>query len=122
MIKNTSKSPNLEWLGGGNPHAIENQEAEGQKELCKSASQLPRGKGFGRDDAKVDYENLGIKVLGISKGDEIWYDVILPEGWKIEPTDHSMWSKLLDNKGKERASIFYKAAFYDRDCFIHFTS
>lgn len=40
MIKNTSKSPNPEWLFGGNPDAIEKQEAKGQQELVNS-EQLP---------------------------------------------------------------------------------
>jgi hypothetical protein len=44
--------------------------------------------------------------------------VSLPPGWKVVPTDHSMWSDLVDAKGEKRASIFYKAAFYDRDAFI----
>lgn len=115
-IKNTSKNPNPEWLMGGNPKAIEAQEARGQKELCNS-NQLPKTDGF--KDIKDEYEKLGIKVLGESKGDEIWYDVILPKDWKIEPTEHTMWSKLLDNQNKEIGMIFYKAAFYDRSCHIH---
>ena len=40
--------------------------------------------------------------------------VKLPAGWKKQATDHSMWSKLLDESGAVVASIFYKAAFYDR--------
>jgi hypothetical protein len=30
-----------------------------------------------------------------------------------------MWSHLLDEKGRKRASIFYKAAFYDRSARIN---
>lgn len=41
-----------------------------------------------------------------------------PPGWKKEPTDHSMWSKLMDDKGRERAAIFYKAAFYDQSAHV----
>jgi hypothetical protein len=33
-----------------------------------------------------------------------------------------MWSYLVDEKGRERAAIFYKAAFYDRDAHISITS
>lgn len=115
-IKNTSKDPNIEWLFGGNPYAIEAQESRGQKELCAS-NQLPKTDGY--YDVKEEYEKIGIKVIKETESDNIWYDVILPVGWKIEPTDHSMWSKLLDDEGKTRASIFYKAAFYDRSCHIH---
>ena len=33
-----------------------------------------------------------------------------------------MWNELIDNKGRKRASFFYKAAFYDRDAFINFNT
>lgn len=36
----------------------------------------------------------------------------------MNPTEHSMWSKLIDSDGLERASVFYKAAFYDRNAHI----
>lgn len=116
-ITNTSKQPKPEWLLGGNPKAIENQETRGQKELCNS-SQLPKTDGF--KDVKEICKKLGINVIGESKNDNLFYDVELPKGWKIIPTDHSMWSKLLDDKNKEIASIFYKAAFYDRRADIGF--
>ena len=32
-IVNTSKNSKPDWLFGGNPSAIENQEAQGQKEI-----------------------------------------------------------------------------------------
>jgi hypothetical protein len=38
----------------------------------------------------------------------------LPTGWKIVPTDHHMYSNLVDDKGRPRAQIGFKAAFYDR--------
>src|SRR5258708_4867832 len=110
-IENTSLNPSPEWLFGGNPTAIENQEAEGQKLLCQS-SQLPvdvRGR-----DALETYKSLGIKVIRPSKGDKLFYDVILPSGFKIEPTEHAMHSDLINAEGKKVGSIFYKAAFYDR--------
>jgi len=46
--------------------------------------------------------------------DKVFQYATLPAGWRKQPTDHSMWSDLLDDKGRKRASIFYKAAFYDR--------
>lgn len=51
-------------------------------------------------------------------GDEMFQYVELPAGWKKVPTGHSMWSKLVDDKGRERAAIFYKAAFYDRSAHL----
>lgn len=63
----------------------------------------------------VTHEMLAAK-LGFQYGevvDGVFLKVQLPEGWKIEPTEHAMWSRLRDAKGRDRASIFFKAAFYD---------
>lgn len=104
---------------GGNPDAIEEQEANGQKELTQ-ASQLPvKVNAPSGVDAILEYEKLGIKVIGKSDGDDLFFNVEIPNGWKIELTDHSMWTKLKDSEGNVKASIFYKAAFYDRDAFIN---
>lgn len=65
------------------------------------------------------YARMGIKILSF---DDLFYDVELPEGWKVEATDHSMWNNLVDDKGRVRATFFYKAAFYDRDAFINFNT
>lgn len=45
---------------------------------------------------------------------------VVPDGWKKEGLDHDMWSYLVDDKKRRRASIFYKAAFYDRSAHINF--
>jgi hypothetical protein len=118
-ITNTTKSPRIDWLFGGNPAAIEDQEAQGQTQLV-SSSQLPAKINYGsKESAAEQYQKMGIKVIGPSNGDDLFLNVELPTGWKIEPTDHSMWSELRDNQGRKRAMIFYKAAFYDRDAFIN---
>lgn len=70
------------------------------------------------DYTKQQYERMGITI--VDEYDDLFWNVILPEGWKIEATDHSMWNNLFDNKGRKRANFFYKAAFYDRDAFINF--
>lgn len=117
-IKNTSKSPNVEWLGGGNPDTIEAQEAQGQKELVES-SVLPVEMDQHSDyDTRKILEELGVKFLGVIEDDKIFQRVELPVGWKIEPTEHSMHSSLLDDKKRVRAGIFYKAAFYDRSAHL----
>jgi hypothetical protein len=69
---------------------------------------------------REQYERMGIKI--VEESDELLYDVELPEGWDIVSTDHSMWNNLIDDKGRERASFFYKASFYDRDAFINFNT
>jgi hypothetical protein len=67
---------------------------------------------------RAKYERMGIEI--IEEYDDLFWSVKLPEGWEIRATDHTMWNELIDNKGRKRASFFYKAAFYDRDAFINF--
>lgn len=103
------------------PGGIEAQEAQGQRDLVNS-ERLPKeinNHRFRGKDAKEVYALAGIEVLG--EHDNIFLNVKLPTGWKLEPTDHSMWSKLLDEKGRERAAIFFKAAFYDYNAHFSFT-
>lgn len=105
----------LEALITGDPSAaIEAQEARGQGKFVASDA-LP---------IKCYCEQTQLEQMGIIFGepvDDLFVEVQLPEGWKKVPTDHSMWSKLIDGKGRERASIFYKAAFYDRDAHMSLT-
>ena len=111
----------MNYFVGVNPQAIEAQEKQGQEELVNS-SQLPKytNTGIRKAEAKEKYEELGIKVKSDSRGDDLFVDVEMPKGWKVQATDHSMWSDLVDDKGHKKAEIFYKAAFYDRDAFIRF--
>lgn len=120
-IENTTEAMNTpEWqmarmlgvLITGNPAggagAIERMEAAGQQQLAAS-SQLPT-------DGLADVAKAipALRVIGLSDGDPLFSDVVLPEGWRIQPTDHSMWSELRDEKDRKRASVGYKAAYYDR--------
>jgi hypothetical protein len=57
-------------------------------------------------------------VIGEAQ-DDLFTAVTLPAGWRKVTTEHSMWTRLLDNDSRERARIFYKAAFYDRRADIH---
>lgn len=67
---------------------------------------------------KEQYEKMGIKV--IEEYDDLFLNVILPNGWKIKPTNHSMWNEVIDDKNRKRITFFYKGAFYDRDAFSDF--
>lgn len=69
---------------------------------------------------REQYEKMGIEI--IDEYDDLFWNVVLPEGWEIKATDHSMWNDLFDDKGRKRANFFYKAAFYDRDAFINFST
>lgn len=118
-ITNTSTNPNPEWLFGLNPNAIEQQEANGQIQLVES-SQLPK-EILPRDlNVKEEYEKRGIEVISETQGDDLFFDVKLPIGWNIKPTEHPMWNDLFDSNDKKVAAIFYKAAFYDRRLNIRF--
>lgn len=104
---------------GSASRAIEEQERNGQASLIHAREgnvvQIPLD---GSEHAEA-FEAIGI-TLG-EPTDELFRSATLPEGWKIVATDHSMWTRLLDDKGEERASIFYKAAFYDRRAHISLT-
>ena len=66
-------------------------------------------------DQRPIFEKMGISFHGEVEGDPLFTKATLPPGWRKEHTGHSMGLVLLDDKGRERASIFYKAAFYDRN-------
>lgn len=96
--------------GGGN--AIERAEARGQRSIC-AASRIPS------DGPWSELEALGVKRGAVV--DRIFHECTLPEGWALKPTDHSMWSTLVDASGKEVASVFFKAAPYDYSAFFRMT-
>jgi len=116
-MSNSYKPDPLDMLAALMPGGIELQEALGQRRLVAS-SQLPtdglNGNPWGRKSdvrPQAYLESLGFEFGEV---DDIFINVNLPEGWKIEATEHSMWSELIDPQGRNRAGIFYKAAFYDR--------
>lgn len=95
----------------GSSGFIESQESEGQKDLCASTA-LPI-------DGAEAWETL--QSWGVVKGeklDDLFCNATLPVGWSLKPSNHSMWSHLHDDRGLKRASVFYKAAFYDRSAHI----
>lgn len=96
-------------------------EAKGQRELVGQTEQLPtEGLRTNRykEDRSATWEAMGITLGDVVEDDPIWTQVSLPAGWEIKPTEHSMWSDLVDDQERKRAAIFYKAAFYDRSCHI----
>jgi hypothetical protein len=94
------------------PGGIEQQEKEGQTSLTTN-SKLPQEMD---DRTRELLESKGV-VFGDAV-DGIFLSCALPVGWKIVPTDHSMWSHLIDENDNRVAVIFYKAAFYDRRAFM----
>jgi len=122
MIRNTEKDAQEHpLLGLFDAMNIPAAEKHGQIE-CENSSQLPAMIGRNNDylTVKKEYERHGIQVINPSKGDNLFLDVVLPDGWKIKGTEHAMWNNVLDENNKIRATFFYKAAFYDRDAFLSF--
>lgn len=102
------------FLAAITPGGIERQEAQGQADLARAANRLPSQIIYPRNVTHADIT----REMGITFGapvDELFVSVTLPAGWVIKPTEHSMHSDLVDDKGRVRAAIFYKAAFYDRN-------
>lgn len=95
---------------GSSNNAILGQEADGQRSFVGSDTLPTEIQGNGQEVL----EAAGVKFLGIVEDDPLFQWVELPPGWKKVATGHSMWSDLVDDKGRHRAGIFYKAAFYDR--------
>lgn len=105
----------MDGLVGKSDGSIERMEAQGQQALVASAD-LPLDMGnVTREEVT---EHTGI-VFGEPVND-LFVSVTLPEGWEKRATDHSMHSNLVDDKGRTRGGIFYKAAFYDRSANLHF--
>ena len=94
------------------PGGIEAQEARGQRDFVASTTLPFDFNGCSQEQ----FEQVGV-IFG-KKVDDLFIEAQLPQGWHKVPTAHSMWSKLVDAQGRERASIFYKAAFYDRSAHI----
>ena len=92
----------------GEKNVIEHVEAEGQQKIINMVT-LPKEMTPDREE----WERLGFTFCDIP-GDDVLWQATLPEGWSIKATSHSMWSDIIDNKGRKRGSIFYKASFYDR--------
>jgi hypothetical protein len=103
---------------GGTEGAILRMEADGQRELVNSEV-IPTKIMSGTED---DLTALGFHLGEQVKGDPLFRRVTLPDGWKREAADHSMWSYIIDGLGRRRISVFYKAAFYDRRASLSFNT
>lgn len=122
-VKNTTKQVEAEpaaflaeALLSNTSDTIERMEKRGQEEFVRS-DVLPVRTGNYRDEKVDDGTLLALGfVLGPTVSDDpIFRYAKLPPGWVKVGTDHDMWSAIVDQRGRERISIFYKAAFYDRN-------
>lgn len=115
--ENTSeRDPAFHLLGAmseGVDGYITGMEAAGQQQLVHS-DRLPTDTRDG-DEA---YLALGFTFGPADSSDTMFRPATLPVGWRKEGSDHSMWSYVVDELGRRRVAIFYKAAFYDRSAFM----
>lgn len=114
MTGEDAKQVLMEAMLGGASFAIERQEKRGQQELVYS-DLLPTD---GLHSLRAVLNGAGGSVGEAIPEDPMFTAVTLPPGWSKRDTDHRMWSALYDDKNRKRASIFYKAAFYDRSARI----
>jgi hypothetical protein len=114
-IRALAEGDMLNFLVASTPGGIEAQEAAGQTALVQS-QMLPKViRGITREKLEEGGFKFGKDV------DDIFVECELPAGWTKRATDHSMHSDLVDDKGRRRAGIFYKAAFYDRSAYMSMT-
>jgi hypothetical protein len=114
--ENTAKrDPWIHLLGSmsdGSSGYIEGMEAQGQQQLMHS-DRLPT-----ESDGDEKYTALGFAFGPPDDRDPMFRPASLPDGWRKQGSDHSMWSYIVDQHGRRRVSIFYKAAYYDRSAFM----
>lgn len=102
--------------GSQGPSAIEQMERDGQRQLV-SSDRLPAKCGD-----HTPWLALGFTFGEPDPADPLFMPATLPPGWQRKATDHAMGSVIVDELGRERVSIFYKAAFYDRSAHMNLIS
>lgn len=114
---NTAADPaEIKLLVGMEADGIYAQERQGQAQVLASTT-LPT-ESYTADS---EFEALGFTFGAEVPGDPLFREATLPQGWTREGTEHAMHSVIKDERGIERASIFYKAAFYDRKASLSLT-
>lgn len=129
--ENTSTRDPLLHLAGAMSEGVDGyvtgMEAEGQRQLVGS-DVLPadapwadarRPRRTWKEQDAVTLESLGFVKGDPVPGDDLFVRCALPEGWRREGSDHTIWSYVVDERGVRRISVFYKAAFYDRSAHAH---
>lgn len=94
------------------PDAIIASEKAGQAYLVSSAILPAEMKGI----TVPELEALGFEI---GKREGLFVEAKLPPGWRKVGSDHDMWSYIHDDTGKQRASVFYKAAWYDTSATLY---
>jgi hypothetical protein len=96
----------LASVGDGIP-AMERQ---GQRQMVASTT-LPTDLGL---SSEADFTALGFTLGPVVTGDPLFREATLPDGWSRVGSEHAQGSHIVDERGLQRVTIFYKSAFYDR--------
>jgi hypothetical protein len=101
-------------LSGYTPNQIVAQERSGV-EQNKKFERIPKECGN-----RADWEKLGFKFREEPCDDNLFVNVDFPEGWKND-VDKKDYRNIIivDDKGRRRASGFFKNASYDRYASMH---
>lgn len=124
MIENTQSPASRDLTAmllvatGDTEAVIGAQERAGQIQLVHS-DRLPTDLN---GDDQADFEALGFTLGDPDPDDLLFRPATLPDGWRKEPSDHDMWSYVVDQLGRRRVGVFYKAAFYDRNAHMNLVS
>ena len=106
------------FIVASTPGGIETQEAAGASAM-KANSRLPKD---GVLEHREKLEKIGL-IVG-EEIDEVLVAVMLPEGWDLKgnnPHD-ARHMGLLDDRGRQRAYVFIKTAFYDYTGYVSWNS
>lgn len=90
--------------------AIEELEAAGQAQLLRS-DVIPTAMLGCTEELLAA---MGFELGDVVEGDPIWRYASLPHGWTRRPEVDARGSYLVDDRGQDRAHIFYRAVPYDR--------
>ncbi|MEG0870384.1 MAG: hypothetical protein RSG77_25580 [Hafnia sp.] len=90
------------------PGGIERQEAQGQEELVALPMLPKRISGASSEQLTSIGFQFGEDI------DDLFIMCVLPTGWSKRATHTSWDTDVLDEQGRVRATIYYTAAFYNR--------
>lgn len=109
------------FIAASTPGGIEKQEAAGQSALIENCL-LPIEISPSFDGTEITWADI-VEKFGFKKiadHDDILFKAELPPAWKLTPNaNSSFWSTIFDDQGRDRAGVFYKAAFYDRKAHLY---
>lgn len=100
------------------PGAIDEQEAEGAAAMQRGDCEIIPAKGVPDEELTA----LGFVLGPVDDNDRLFRQATLPPGWKRAGTGHSMHTDIVDELGRKRIGIFYKAAYYDRRADLSITT